>query len=99
LIESNNSSRTLQSQFNQTNVIGSSKKRDNFFSLFETSKLFGTGLNLLVKLRPGVNYTKILQVAFMHSDPQKAKNTVKPSVFIALLGSTHIKAAHKMLVK
>jgi len=29
----------------------------------------------------------------------RAKNTVKPSVFFALLGSFGIKTAHKMLVK
>jgi len=35
----------------------------------------------------------------MHPDPKSPKNTVKPSVFFALLGSAHVKAEHKMLVK
>ncbi len=35
----------------------------------------------------------------MRPDPKSIKNTVKPSVFFALLGSARIKATHKMLVK
>ncbi len=36
---------------------------------------------------------------FTHPDPKSAKNTVKLSSFFALLGSAHVKAVHKMLVK
>jgi len=47
----------------------------------------------------GVNFTNILQAAFMHADPKSAKNTVKLSVFLALSKSEHVKAARKMLMK
>jgi len=47
----------------------------------------------------GVNFTNILQAAFTQADPKSAKNTVKPSVFFALLGFERVKAACKMLVK
>jgi len=36
---------------------------------------------------------------YAHRSPKSAKNTVKLSVFFALLGSLHVKALHKMLVK
>ncbi len=49
--------------------------------------------------RPGVDFTNILCAALSHPDPKNTKNTVKQSVFLALLGSGCIKAAHKMLVK
>ena len=48
---------------------------------------------------PGVNFTNILQAAFTCADPKSAKKTVKLSSFIVLLGSAHVKDAHKMLVK
>jgi len=32
-------------------------------------------------------------------DPKSTKNTVKPSVFFAILGFVHVKAAGKTLVK
>jgi len=48
---------------------------------------------------PGADLTNNLHAAFMHADPKSAKNTVKPSVFFALLGSARIKAARKMLLK
>jgi hypothetical protein len=35
----------------------------------------------------------------MPADSKNIKNTVKPSVLNALLGSAHVKSAHKMLVK
>jgi len=41
----------------------------------------------------------ILLAAFARADPTSAKNTVKPSVFFALLGSTRLIGACKMLVK
>ncbi len=34
-----------------------------------------------------------------HADPKRAKNTMKSSVFFALLGSALVKAVRKMLVK
>ena len=48
---------------------------------------------------PGVNFTNILQAAFTRADPKIAKKTVKFSSFIALLGSSHVKAARRTLVK
>ncbi len=47
---------------------------------------------------PGVNFTNILHKAFMLKDPKSVKNTVKRSVFFALLGSAR-KTMSKMLVK
>ena len=49
--------------------------------------------------RSGVNFTNILRAAITRADPNSAKKTVKLSSFIALLGSSHVKAARKMLVK
>ncbi len=45
------------------------------------------------------NFTNIIHIAFMRADHKSAENTVKLSVFFALLGSAQVKAAHKMLVK
>ncbi len=56
-------------------------------------------MNALLKIDPGVNFTNILHANFMWSDPKSAENTVKPSVFFALLGSAPEKALCKMLVK
>jgi len=47
----------------------------------------------------GVNFTNILRTAFTNADPKSRKKTDGLTVFFALLGSAHIKAAHKMLVK
>jgi len=48
----------------------------------------------------GVNFTNILCKAFKYPNPKSSeKNTVKPAVFFVLLGSSRVKAAHKMLVK
>jgi hypothetical protein len=52
----------------------------------------------LVGLAPGVNFTNFLQVYFMLADLESAKNTVKASVFFALLRSARVKAARKMLM-
>ncbi len=49
--------------------------------------------------KAGVNFINILQAAFMKIDPKSAKNSVKLSVFFALLGSASINAARKMLMK
>ena len=48
---------------------------------------------------PGVNFTNILHAAFTYADLKSTKNTVKLTVFYALLGSACVKAARKMLVK
>jgi len=50
---------------------------------------------MLMKLTTGVDITNILCAAFLLVDTKRAKNTVKPSVLFALLGSVHIKATHK----
>ncbi len=47
----------------------------------------------------GVNFKNILRATLMHIDPKSAKNTVKHSVFLALLGFACVKSARKMLVK
>jgi len=52
-----------------------------------------------VQRQPGVNFTNIIRAAFPRADPKSAKNNVKLSVFFVLLGSAHIKAACKMLMK
>jgi len=39
----------------------------------------------------GVDFTNFLCAAFMRADPKSAKNTVKQSVFFALLGSVLVK--------
>jgi len=41
------------------------------------------------------HFTQIFKI----KDPKSAKNTVKSSVFSVLLGSVHIKAAHRILMK
>jgi len=57
-------------------------------------------LGKLVRLgTTGVNFINVLQAAFVLADPKSAKETVKLSVFFALLGSALAKAAHKTLVK
>jgi len=47
----------------------------------------------------GVNFTYILQVAFTHADPERAKKTDNLTVFFMLLGSLGIKALLKTLKK
>jgi len=49
--------------------------------------------NRIEVITDGVNFTNVLQAAFMHVDPKNLH------VFFALLGSVPIKALHKMLVK
>jgi len=55
----------------------------------------------LVKLSTGVDFINVLHAAFTLEDPKSTKNTVKLSFFFVfvLLGSVHVQAAHKMLVK
>jgi len=47
----------------------------------------------------GDNFTNILPAAFMCADPKRAKSTDSFNVFFVLLGSVHVKAVRKMLVK
>jgi len=61
--------------------------------------LFYLSIIHLVKLISEINFTNILIKVFTRADPKSAKNTVKLSVFFALLGSEHILAECKMLVK
>jgi len=48
---------------------------------------------------PGVSSINILHTAFTHADLKSTKKTDGYTVFFALLGFAHVKAAHKMLVK
>jgi len=48
---------------------------------------------------PGVNFIIILLAAFACADPKSAKKTYNLTVFFAILGSAHVKAACKMLMK
>ena len=72
----------------------------NFFLLYVTlvspHKIWSISIFLC---RPGVNFTNILQAAFMHADPKSAIKLLNLTVFFALLGSARIKAAHRTLVK
>jgi hypothetical protein len=54
---------------------------------------------MLMKLTPGVNFINILQAAFMRAGPESAKKTDNLNVFFAHSGSTHVKAACRMLMK
>jgi len=49
--------------------------------------------------RPGVDFINILRAVFMFEDPKSEIKTVKLSIFLALLGSALVKAAHRMLMK
>jgi hypothetical protein len=53
----------------------------------------------LIKIQSGINFTNILHKAFTSTDNKSTKKTDSLTEFIAVLGSAHIKAAHKMLVK
>jgi len=48
---------------------------------------------------PGVSLINILRKTSTRTDPKRAKNTVKPSVFFVLLEFGLVKAATKTLVK
>jgi hypothetical protein len=50
-------------------------------------------------LTAGVNFIKILWKVFTHVDPTSAKKTYKLTVFFALLGSAHVKAVCRTLMK
>ncbi len=54
---------------------------------------------MLMKLTASVNLTNILKAAFVCSDPESAKKIDNLTVFFALLGSAHAKAAYIILMK
>jgi len=47
----------------------------------------------------GFNFINILLAALAHADPKSAKKTDNLTVFLMLLGSAHVKAARRMLLK
>ena len=47
----------------------------------------------------GVNFINVFTCSFYAGRSQKPKKLLNLTVFWALLGSAHLKAAHKMLVK
>ena len=49
--------------------------------------------------RPGVNFINVLWAAFMLKDPKSANHLLDLTVFFALLGSAHVKAACRTLIK
>jgi len=53
----------------------------------------------LVGLTPRVHFINILRAAFTHIDPESAKKSVNWTVIFAPLGSAHVKAARRMLMK
>jgi hypothetical protein len=75
-------------------------QRDN---LHWTPGWFGNPYHIFKKMfdvaLSGVDFSNILLTAFICADPKSTKNTVKPSVFFALLGSVLVKTAPKMLAK
>ena len=62
---------------------------------------FGKRLIFLRKkiMNSVVNFTNFLQAAFTLADPKSAIKLLNLSVFFAHLGSSRIKAAHRMLLK
>ena len=48
---------------------------------------------------PGVNFTNVLRAALTRADPKSAIKLLNLTVVFALLGSTSVKAARRMLVK
>ena len=50
-------------------------------------------------MAPGVNFTNVLLAAFTNADPKSAIKLLNLTIFFALLGSSHVKAACRMLVK
>ncbi len=47
----------------------------------------------------GVNFTNVLQAAFMLIDPESIKKIDNLTVFFTLLGSARVKAVRRMLMK
>ncbi len=49
--------------------------------------------------RPGVNFIKVLRAAFVRADPKSVKRYWQLNWIFTLLGSAHVKAALRMLMK
>ncbi len=49
--------------------------------------------------RPGINFIKILRAAFSLADLKSAKKTENLTVFFVILGSGHVKASRRTLMK
>ena len=62
-------------------------------------KYFKSQFKGLQVLLPGVNFTNVLRAAFALVDPISAKKLLNLTVFFALLGFAHVKAARRTLVK
>ncbi len=50
-------------------------------------------------MKSGVDFTNVLRKTFTRADPKSTKKTDGLAIFFALLESSRIKAAHKMLMK
>ena len=62
--------------------------------------LFTQNFVYMIRSRvPGVNFTNVLQAAFTHAEPKSAIKLLSLTVFFELLGSAHVKAAQRTLVK
>ncbi len=53
----------------------------------------------LSKLTPVLNFINILCTAFTFVDPESVKKIENLTVFFTLLGSAHVKAVHRTLMK
>ena len=71
----------------------------SFFLSFSHRNSQSLSLFLFHARIPGVNFTNVLGAAFMHTDPKSAIKLLNLTVFLALLGSSGVKAARRMLVK
>ena len=54
---------------------------------------------IYVRYIPGVNFINVFTSSFHACRSEKCKKLLDLTVLFALLGSVHLKAAHKMLVK
>jgi len=52
-----------------------------------------------MKMTEGVNFVNILCAAFASLDPKSSKKIDNLTIFFPLLGSAHVKAAQKTLMK
>jgi len=70
-----------------------------FFNTGQNKVYFASVEPLIYRGATNLYFINILRAAFTGKDPKSAKHTVKLSLFLVLLGSGHVKAAHKMLVE
>jgi len=87
-----------QMQYRKTRITNLQISCPKLCFLLDLSRILDRCDNNLDKV-PGVNFINILFEVFTSAVPKSAKNTVKPSVFFALLGSVLVKAFQKMLGK